>query len=199
MKRFIRTRALGALGVAAVLVLAGACSSGSDGDDKSEGEKKDDTTEQTTTSAMSDEAFVGRVDELTAAIDQADGDLCAIVEVGRMEGPEASPSTPAQVESLVRAQVSMLKALAAVAPVDETNGPVLSDYADKLLAAAEDADFSVEFLTSDKYTELSTDAAVNPAIQAYQERAVAECAQPDAAPEGTDGAATDAPSTTVAP
>ncbi len=201
MKRSISARTIGALGVAAVLLLTGACSNGSD--DAKDDSKKDETsegtdaTEQTEDTALSDDEFVGQIDALTQSIDDADGDLCAIVEVGRQDGPESSPTTPAQVESLIQAQASMLKALAAVEPVDETNGPILTGYADKLLAAGEAAGFSVEFLSSEEFTALGSDAALSPAIAAYQTRAQTECPQPEA-PAGEGGAAT-GPSTTVAP
>ena len=195
MKRSISARAFGALGVAAVLLLTGACSSGSD-DEAKDDKKTDDTTEQADTSEetgteeLSDEEFIGEIDALSAAIDGAGTDLCKIIEVGQQEGPAASPSTPAQVESLITAQASMLRALAEVEPVDETNAPVLVDYADKLVAAGEQAGFSVEFLGSDEYLELSADPTVAPAISAYQERSLTECPQPEVpAEEPTDTAA----------
>ena len=205
MKRSVSVRAISALGVTAVLLLTGACSSDS-GDEAKDGKTADETaeetTEETTTTAMSDEDFVGQVDALSAAIEAADGDLCAIVEVGRQAGPPSSPSTPAQVESLINAQVSMLKALAAVEPVDETNAPVLDDYADRLLAAGEKAGFSVDFLSSDEFMALQSDASLNPAVAAYQERSQAECPQPEApdtAPDAAAGPSTSGAPTTVAP
>ena len=194
MKRSISARAFGALGVAAVLLLTGACSSGSD-DDAKDDKKKDDSSEQaseeTDTTAMSDDEFIGQIDELTTAIDDAGTDLCKIIDVSREAGPAASATTPAQVESLVTAQVSLLRALASVEPVDETNAPVLNDFADKMLASAEAADFSVEYLESDEYLDLSADPAVAPAISAYQERSMTECPQPEVP--------TEEPTDTVAP
>ena len=204
MKRSISARAFGALGVAAVLLLSGACSSGSD-DEAKDDKKSDDTTapadtsEETDTTALSDEEFIGEIDGLSAAIEDAGTDLCKIIEVGQQAGPDASPSTPAQVESLITAQASMLRALAKVEPVDETNAPLLNDYADKLLASGEAAGFSVEYLGSDEYLELSADPTVAPAISAYQERSLTECPQPEAPAEGTDGAAAEEPTATVAP
>ena len=192
MKRSISARAFGALGVAAVLLFTGACSSGSDDEAKDDKKKDDtseqaDTTEETETTEMSDEEFIGEIDTLTAALDDAGTDLCKIIEVSREAGPAASASTPAQVESLVTAQVSLLRALASVEPVDETNAAVLNEFADKMLASGEAAGFSVEYLESDEYLDLSADPAVAPAISAYQERSIAECPQPEVpAEEPTD-------------
>ena len=195
MKRSISARMIGALGVTAVLLVTGACSSGSD-DDKKDEPKKEETSEQTDDTAMTDDEFVGQVDALTRSIEDAEGDLCAIVEVGRQDGPESSPTSPAQVESLLQAQASMLHALAAVEPVDETNAPILTGYADKLIAAGEEAGYSVEFLSSEEFIALQSDASLSPAIAAYQTRAQTECPQPEAPTDEGDGAAT-GPSTTV--
>ncbi len=197
MKRSVSARTIGALGVTAVVLLTGACSSGSD--DAKKDDKKEAASDATTTTAMSDDDFVGQIDELSNAIDEADGDLCAIVEVGKQAGPPSSPSTPAQVEALINAQVSMLRALAAVEPVDETNGPVLTAYADKLLAAGEEAGFSVEFLSSEEFMALQSDASLSPAVAAYQTRSQTECPQPDMPTDGgVEDPASD-PTTTVAP
>ncbi len=204
MKRSISARAFGALGVAAVLLLTGACSGGSD-DEAKDDKKTDDSSEQadsseeTETTALSDDEFIGQVDELTGMIDEAGTDLCKIVAVAQEDGPASSATTPAQVESLIAAQVSMLRALAGVEPVDEANAAVLNGYADKLQAAGEEADYSVELLTSEEFIALQADPALAPAIGVYQTRAQSECPELGLPAGGADGTASEEPTTTVAP
>lgn len=200
MKRHISARVVGALGLTAVLLLVGACSSGSD--EAKDDDKKESTSDETTTTTaaetMSDEEFIGEIDVLTAAIGDAGGDLCAIVAVGQEAGPAASASTPAQVESLIKAQVSMLRAFAQVEPVDEANAAALNGYADRLLEAGESADFSVEFLGSDEMMQLQQDQELTTAMGTVQQRAAAECSQgepvdPAADPSTTEPVTTEAP------
>lgn len=198
MKRHISARVIGAVGLTAVLLLVGACSGS---DDAKDDEKKDDSSEETTTTvaeAMSDEEFIGEIDALTAAIDDAGGDLCAIVAVGQESGPAASASTPAQVESLVNAQASMLRAFAGVEPVDEANAAALNGYADRLVQAAEAADYSVDFLSGDEMMELQQDQSLASAMGAVQERATTECPEAGLSDPAADPSTSEAP-TTVAP
>jgi len=202
MKRSIPARAIGALGVTAVLLLLGACSGDSDADkDK---DKKDESAEETTTTAaastMSDEDFSAGLAEFSAAMEAASGDICKMSEAQALV-PESSPANEKQMEQTMAVYTDMLRSFATAVADDAETSATLNDTADQLEAEAKAAGYPTDFLTpenpedtpavlrSEEYTKAS---------EAMAARFSAECPVENPTPGAEDPAAVE-PSTTVAP
>ncbi len=200
MKRSIPTRALGALGLTAVLLFAGACSSGSD--DAKEDEKKDETSEETTTTVaetqaeLSDEEFSAGLTEFSEAMEAAGTDICKMGEAQSLV-PQAAPANERQMEETIKVYTDMLRSYAAAVADDAATSETLSTTADELEAAAKEAGYPADFLTPEN-PEDAPAVLSSPEYQAASEamstRFNAECPQP-----GTEGSTPEETTTTVAP
>lgn len=157
----------GILVVTAMALLAGC--GGDDGDETA-------TTAEATTTTLSDEEFVAAVDQITADLEAAGTDLCAVFEVAVAPAPQDTPSTPAKVEATVGATVAIMRSLAATEPVDPEAAALLTEAADEVESAIAAEDYDVEYFESDEFLQLVAGEDLQTAFGEYQTRASEECA-----------------------
>lgn len=186
-------RIVGAAMVATLAIGVAACSN----DEKAD--KADDA--ESTTSApgssssvpkLSDDEYAAAVEPLTKDLDGAGTDLCKVLEVAYSSGPQAPPSSKAQVKVTVAAQAKILRAIANTEPKQEQSAAVLTETADNLESKAEEAGYSIEFFQTDVNTLFDTEDFRN-AIAPYQSRQTAECMPQDASAGGSDPSAGEDP------
>ena len=210
MKRSISMRAVGALGVAAVLVFGAACSSGSDddkADEKAEESAKGDAPEQTTTTAveLTDEEFQAGLDAFSAEIADAGGDICKMAQAQTLL-PAANPANEQQSKATVAVYAGFLRAFAGTFADDPGTADTLRSTADELERSAEEAGYPKDFLTpsdpGDGPEVLSSEeylAAIGVISQRFTEECAGQLGQTGDAPAGSEGAPAEQPTTTVAP
>lgn len=175
--------------MAALALVAGACSGNDEKADKTTTtEKSTETTETTTT--LADDDYTAKIADYTESVDAAGTDLCALSAALGTQPP--APANPAQSKQLIELYAKLLRTLAATMPEDPTTVKTLNDTADALLAEAEAAGYPADFLSNpDTAPKSLTSEAFNAANTATAAKAQTQCAS-------TTTAAGDAPSTTVA-
>lgn len=175
--RTLRTLAA-LLAVPALLSLA-ACS---DDDGSSEGSttttaERPADGETTTTTALTDEEFASQIDAARASLDEARGDICAVVE-----GPvlDALPATSEQMREWVAFNDELLEfAASALEGDDPESAEALRSAGSALVEHAEAEGYPPDMLASDSdLPEELTGEAYAQAALAMQQKVTSDCDGP---------------------
>ena len=184
-------RSLAVLLAAGLALGAAACSDDAGGEEGSGSSSSTTEAPETTTTTIADDEYFAAIDDAEASLAAAGSDLCAVSTATQTLPP---PGNPAQVERALDVyRATYEAAAAALEPDDPTSAAALREAVDALINAAEEADYSTEFLDGENPPAALTSEEFQNASQALQAKYNEECAQ-QAAP-----GAPEAPESTEAP
>ncbi|MHB1139668.1 MAG: hypothetical protein ACYC2O_11990 [Microthrixaceae bacterium] len=182
---------VGALLLATLGLLAGACGGSDDKADETTTTKKDTTTTEagddasdpddtTEEEQVGDDEFDAQVGEVAATVESANGDVCVLMSVlteGTTDLP--NPSTPAQVKTATAFVAQVLNAIADSSPPENAaQAETIRSTATQVEADAADHDYDPEWFNSSDYDPLSSEESMA-ALTTFYEVATTNCATGD--------------------